>query len=367
MASVLEDARATTPVPVVTFVVYDLPNRDCHARASNGEVCCVYVDDVAAAGARKCDYLAVTDCADGLREYMSEYIDPVAEICGRYASQVPIVLVIEPDSLPNLASNRNDPRCGNPATVNAYTKGVEYAVRTMRERAPGVTMYVDAAHGGWLGWRENLEQFVRILAQMDGVLARIRGFSTNVANYQSLGVQCPAVDWCLGPEARAEDPCCDDPCGALDLYNANGNNELNYVLFMHNLSATIAPGFEPRFVIDTSRNGGVETRRSCSHWCNIRGAGAGRWPTSDTGSALVDAFLWIKTPGESDGCSDASCARFDADCASEDSIGTAPGEPAAPEAGQWFEYQANMLAANARRERAAHRAARAHKWHSDER
>lgn len=40
--------------------------------------------------------------------------------------------------------------------------------------------------------------------------------------------------------------------------------------------------------------------------------------------------------------------RFDAMCASADAIGTKAGEPPAPEAGLWFEYQIEQLAANAR-------------------
>ena len=64
---------------------------------------------------------------------------------------------------------------------------------------------------------------------------------------------------------------------------------------------------------------------------------------------IVDAYFWLKTPGESDGCTEmlpdgGVCPRFDADCASEDSIGSRPGEPRAPEAGQWFDYQVKQLA-----------------------
>ena len=36
-------------------------------------------------------------------------------------------------------------------------------------------------------------------------------------------------------------------------------------------------------------------------WCNPRGQALGVAPTTNTGHPLVDAFLWIKQPGESDG------------------------------------------------------------------
>jgi cellulose 1,4-beta-cellobiosidase len=52
-------------------------------------------------------------------------------------------------------------------------------------------MYLDAAHGGWLGWSDNLLKYVSLLQSMDFDLSSLRGFTTNVANYQPLGVMCP--------------------------------------------------------------------------------------------------------------------------------------------------------------------------------
>ncbi|WP_069764117.1 glycoside hydrolase family 6 protein [Streptomyces sp. LUP47B] len=57
------------------------------------------------------------------------------------------------------------------------------------------------------------------------------------------------------------------------------------------------------FVIDTSRNGngpykdGDENER----WCNPPGRALGETPTTKTADPLVDAYLWVKRPGESDG------------------------------------------------------------------
>ena len=58
------------------------------------------------------------------------------------------------------------------------------------------------------------------------------------------------------------------------------------------------------FVIDTSRNGngpikGAEGDEEA--WCNPSGRAIGEAPTVKTGEKLVDAYLWIKRPGESDG------------------------------------------------------------------
>jgi len=106
---------------------------------------------------------------------------------------------------------------------------------------------------------------------------------------------------------------------------------------------SILGGVEPttHFVIDTSRNGrgpwdypeGVYPAHE--DWCNPPDRGVGVLPSTSTGIPLVDAFLWIKPPGESDG----KCLR-----------GTAgPLDPARgiedPAAGQWFPEQARELVA----------------------
>lgn len=78
-----------------------------------------------------------------------------------------------------------------------------------------------------------------------------------------------------------------------------------------------ALGMNKHFVIDTSRNGlgryTGSTGRAPS-WCNPPGRALGHRPTTKTASAAVDAYLWIKPPGESDG----SCRAGD------------------PSAGGWF-------------------------------
>ncbi|WP_405488749.1 glycoside hydrolase family 6 protein [Streptomyces sp. NBC_00096] len=56
------------------------------------------------------------------------------------------------------------------------------------------------------------------------------------------------------------------------------------------------------FVIDTSRNGDGPLRGNREQaWCNPPGRALGTPPTAGTGDPLVDAYLWIKRPGESDG------------------------------------------------------------------
>ena len=65
------------------------------------------------------------------------------------------------------------------------------------------------------------------------------------------------------------------------------------------------------------------------NWCNIAKAGLGERPKIAP-RPLVDAYFWVKPPGDSDGVSDPSAERFDENCASADAIQNAP------EAGYWF-------------------------------
>jgi endoglucanase len=78
------------------------------------------------------------------------------------------------------------------------------------------------------------------------------------------------------------------------------------------------------FVIDTGRNGNgpLGSARSSLDWCNPPGRALGATPGTKPASPLVDAYLWIKQPGMSDG----SCA---------------PGEP---RAGRWWPQYALALA-----------------------
>ncbi|WP_331461328.1 glycoside hydrolase family 6 protein [Micromonospora tarapacensis] len=87
-----------------------------------------------------------------------------------------------------------------------------------------------------------------------------------------------------------------------------------------------ALGGRTRFVVDTSRNGAGPVERATVDggpaWCNPPGRRLGAAPTTSAGLDRVDALLWIKRPGESDG----ACR---------------PGEPPA---GRWWSDYALRLA-----------------------
>jgi len=76
-----------------------------------------------------------------------------------------------------------------------------------------------------------------------------------------------------------------------------------------------------------SNSKGECIEQDCSNWCNIKGAGLGVRPTSSTSSSglnIIDAYYWVKVPGESDGTSDTNSKRYDFHCGSSDSVKPAP-------------------------------------------
>src|SRR6185312_4694840 len=147
---------------------------------------------------------------------------------------------------------------------------------------------------------------------------RIRGFATDVSNYN------PAKDPTAPPRVAAYPP----------------NDELGYVADLAKMLPTVGISGKG-FVIDTGRDGRANIKTSGANWCNIKGAGLGERPQASP-APNVDAYLWIKVPGESDGVADPKAARFDQNCASDDA------SPGAPEAGLLFEPYLLDLVKNAK-------------------
>ncbi|KAL4769851.1 1,4-beta-D-glucan cellobiohydrolase C [Aspergillus nidulans var. acristatus] len=299
MATYLADIRSqnaagANPPIAGQFVVYDLPDRDCAALASNGE-------------------FAISD--NGVQHY-KDYIDSIREILVEY-SDVHVILVIEPDSLANLVTNLNVAKCAN--AQSAYLECTNYAVTQLN--LPNVAMYLDAGHAGWLGWSANLQPAANLYAGVysdAGSPAALRGLATNVANYNAW-----TIDTC--PSYTQGNSVCD---------------EKDYINALAPLLR--AQGFDAHFITDTGRNGKQPTgQQAWGDWCNVIGTGFGLRPSTNTGDSLLDSFVWVKPGGESDGTSDTSAARYDAHCGYSDAL-----QPA-PEAGTWFQAYFVQLLQNA--------------------
>jgi len=130
----IAEARAvqkkTRKTQIVELVLYNLPNRDCSGGESGGEF----------------ELLE-----NGLELYKHEFVDPYAKILAA-AGDLTFALILEPDSLGNVITNQNVPYCQ--AATPGYEEGLAYAIAKLQ--LPNVALYLDAAHGGWLGWDANL-------------------------------------------------------------------------------------------------------------------------------------------------------------------------------------------------------------------
>jgi endoglucanase len=154
----------------------------------------------------------------------------------------PAVVVLEPDALPAIT-------CLAPAERRQRMAMLRWATARLA-RGPETAVYIDAGHARWVPAPEMARRL-----RAAGV-ARARGFALNVSNFHTTAVN------------RA-----------------------------YGRSVSRASG-GARFVIDTGRNGAGP--RS-GDWCNPPRRALGAAPTVATGDPLMDAGLWIKAPGESDG------------------------------------------------------------------
>ncbi len=353
MDEVLAQQQGNTPI-VATFVIYNLPGRDCHALASNGE-------------------LPLT--AEGLQTYKTSYIDPIAEVFSdpKYAD-IRIVAIIEPDSLPNLVTNLSDPKCAQANSTNIYRDATRYALEKLHA-IPNVYNYMDIGHSGWLGWDNNrqpaIDLFTSVVAGTPAGLASVDGFITNTANTTPL-----------------EEPYLTDPnltINGMQLKSAK-YYEWNPYFDEVDFTAALYSGFVAKgwpssigFLIDTSRNGWggpdrptgasgttvdayansgrIDKRLHRGNWCNASGAGMGQPPQAAPAgypASHLDAFVWVKPPGESDGSSteipNNEGKGFDRMCdpTYTSANGTLTGAlPGAPISGHWFHDQFVQLVQNA--------------------
>ncbi|WP_338013520.1 glycoside hydrolase family 6 protein [Saccharothrix sp. ALI-22-I] len=294
---------------VFQVVIYNLPGRDCAALASNGE-------------------LGPND----IGRYRTEYIDKIAGILARPAyARLRIVAVIEIDSLPNLVTNVS-PRAtatANCDTMKAnqnYQNGVAYAVSKLGD-IPNVYNYLDSGHHGWIGWSDPVPEYDNFQASarmMASVIGRegatkddVHGFITNTANYSVLEEPFWKVDDVVGGRPVKE------VSKWVDWNDHNG--ELSFATAFRD--ELIKNGFNSNIgmLIDTSRNGWggsarptakststdpttyvnesrIDRRIQKGNWCNQSGAGLGERPKAAP-RPNIDAYVWIKPPGESDGSS----------------------------------------------------------------
>lgn len=341
---------------VIQLVIYNLPGRDCAALASNGELKATEID-----------------------KYKTDYIDPIAKILAdpKYAG-LRIVNTIEIDSLPNLVTNVS----GRPtATENCdvmkangnYQKGVGYALDKFGDIG-NVYNYIDAGHHGWLGWDDNFgasaELFKTTATSNGAKLSDVQGFIVNTANYSALKEENFKIEDSVNGTSVRQSKWVD--------WNRY-TDKLSYAQAMR--EKLVSLGFDQKLgmLIDTSRNGwggtarptgpGAKTsvdtyvdggrydrRIHLGNWCNQSGAGLGERPQANPEPG-IDAYVWIKPPGESDGSSklidNPDGKGFDRMCDPtytgnpRNNNNMSGALPNAPISGAWFSAQFQELMKNA--------------------
>ncbi|WP_460812047.1 glycoside hydrolase family 6 protein [Nocardioides salsibiostraticola] len=203
------DSPKVPTIPV--FVLYGIPDRDCTGEFSAG-------------GLSQETYLP--------------WVQAIATAAGEAS-----VVVLEPDALASATS------C---AAESTRVELIEQAVGILAEAE--VTTYVDAGHSAWVPAADMAD-----LLRQVGV-ERVRGFATNVANYQP---------------------------------------QLAERSYAQTLSALLD---DAHYVIDTGRNGAsTRSGEPVSEWCNPSGQALGSPPEFVQDEDGLDGWLWIKPPAESDG------------------------------------------------------------------
>ncbi|WP_068687943.1 glycoside hydrolase family 6 protein, partial [Thermobifida halotolerans] len=350
-------AQADGDPLVIQVVIYNLPGRDCAALASNGEL-----------GPEEID------------RYKNEYIDPIADIMSDYAQydNLRIVNIIEIDSLPNLVTNTTDNAggtelCDQMKANGNYVNGVGYALATLGD-IPNAYNYVDAAHHGWIGWDTNFgpsaEIFYEAANASGATVDDVHGFIANTANYSALEEPYLDVNGTVNGQMIRQSDWVD------------WNQYVDELSFAQDLrQELVSVGFNSDIgmLIDTSRNGWggperptgpssatdlntyveesrIDRRFNPGNWCNQAGAGLGERPTAAPEPG-IDAYVWAKPPGESDGASEYiendEGKGFDEMCdpayGGNARNGNSPSGalPNAPISGHWFSAQFQELLANA--------------------
>ena len=295
-------AAAQHKVPVL--VAYNIPFRDCSQFSAGG--------------------------ATSVAEYEA-WIDGFAAGIGNEKA----VVILEPDGLGIIPwyhpFGTKDLEWCQPAEADPAAAAADrfammnYAVDKLKSY-PHAMVYLDGTHSGWLGVGDAADRLIQAgVTRADGFYLNISNYqySTNLVYYGTWISQCIAntdpstrtnFDGCAnqywngGPHpAKIADLLGEWTGVALSNYGEWSETtdvpELNVSGYSYRFGSA-APA--THFIIDTSRNGQGPWQPPSGYpdaqdWCNPPGRGLGLRPTASTGNDLLDAYLWVKIPGASDG------------------------------------------------------------------
>ncbi len=323
--------RAADKGTVPVLVAYNIPFRDCSQYSAGG--------------------------ATSVAAYKA-WIDAFAAGIGSQKA----VVILEPDGLgiipwykqflglPSQSSSYEwcQPAEADPATAASDRFAMlNYAVDALKAH-PGVNVYLDGTHSGWLGAGDAAHRL--FLAGVN----KADGFYLNVSNFQAEERLEKYGTWIAKCIAFGSNPASwglnhFDWC-ASQYYPASPGDFSTWTLtdqwYTSNVESQnwwYSESVLKHFVIDTSRNGQgpwtppAHPAGDAQDWCNPPDRALGLRPAANTGQPLVDAYLWVKLPGASDG----QCYRWT----------SGPLDPVRnmqdPAAGKWFPEMALELVRNA--------------------
>jgi endoglucanase len=172
------------------------------------------------------------------------WVDEVAAgLAGR-----PAYIVLEPDVLPLMTN------CQSAGQQAETSSSMAYAGKRLKAGSAQAKVYFDIGHSAWLSPGEAASRL-----RAADISNSADGISTNVSNYRTTSDE---------------------------------------IAFAKGVLASLGDG-RLRAVIDTSRNGNGPLGEE---WCDPPGRRIGTPSTTETGDAQIAAFLWVKLPGEADGC-----------------------------------------------------------------
>jgi endoglucanase len=316
-------AAAQRAVPIL--VAYDIPLRDCSLYSAGG-------------AQSDADYQAwIAALAAGLGDSHA-------------------VVIVEPDGLANLPSDCSATTDPTGTLTAGRIADIRYAVDVLEAR-PNVAVYLDAGNVGWRAVGDIANRLLQAGVQ------NAQGFMLNVSNYwptdendeygawvaKCMWFATQGPSWAIGHA---------DYCASQYYSGAAPNDGLpgdsvsfddpstwHWTEAWYDQNVGTPPlGQLSHFLVDTSRNGigpwsppAGTAYPDAQTWCNPPDRGIGLRPTADTGVPLLDAYLWVKTIGESDGqCSRGEPGTVDPVYGSTD-----------PAAGTWWPSMALTLAHNA--------------------
>jgi endoglucanase len=184
----------------------------------------------------------------------------------------PAMVIVEPDALAQTD-------CLDGGQKAERSQLIAYAVETLADKAPAAKTYIDAGNSNWQPAGE-------MATRLRGAgIDKADGIALNVSNFNPTGTEVDYGKQILGEVGVAD----------------------------------------KQVVVDTSRNGAGSA--GGGQWCDPAGRALGQDPTMDTGDPEVAAYLWVKRPGEADGCA-AAAGQFKPELAADLAANT-PTDPAA--------------------------------------